>query len=339
MSIDKNNKNREPILDLLRWAAALLVAFSHWQLEIPSLFQSGLPNFVLPLAKAGGVGVPIFFIVSGYVISLTAANKSSSLRFTYARFVRLFPGLLVSMLVVLAVGQRFISPYSQPLESFFTSISLTYVMLETQPLTSVLWTLIVEIKFYFAIAIILLVNKRIFQKPFWIAALLFSLLILQETGLFGIYSYFDSQLLGATKFFLLGISLSFFTRLLRKRAKLALAFSVLCTIYCLQILGLDYFSISDKMISLAIVLILLSSFIQLPGRLAAIANTLGLASYPIYLVHTHLGTAIINIVSARVESVTFVFIVVIIVQTLLCIGVNLFAEKPLQKVLRRIGPH
>ena len=336
MSIDESQKNREPILDLLRWVAALLVAFSHWIFEVPSLFQSGLPNLMLPLAKVGGVGVPIFFIVSGYVISLTAANRASSLRFAYARFVRLFPGLLVSMVVVLVVGQRFITPYSRPLESFFASISLTYNIFEIQPLTTVLWTIIAEIKFYFAIAVILLIHNKSFQKPFLILSLLAVLLILQATGAAGVYSYIDGQLLEATKYFLLGISLYFFTRQLRKRSGIALSFGVLCTIYYLQILGSDNFSISDGIISFSIVLIMFSSFVQFPDRLTVIANTLGLASYPIYLVHTHLGTAIINILKARVENVTFIFLGSIIALTLLCIGINLFAEKPLQRAMKRI---
>jgi peptidoglycan/LPS O-acetylase OafA/YrhL len=328
---------RESLLDLLRWIAALLVAFSHWASEVPYLFQSGLPNFLLPIAKVGGVGVPIFFIVSGYVISLTAAKKASGLRFAYARFVRLFPGLLISMLVVLVVGQRFISPYSQPVESLLASVSLTYDIFEIQPLTTVLWTLIVEVKFYFAITVILLIKKDIFQKPLWIATLLISLLILKETSLFGIYNYFNSQLLGNIEFFLLGISLHFSTRLVRKHALMALGFSILSATYVVQILDLDEFGIRDRIISFAIALIILSSYIQFPSKLATLLNSLGLASYPIYLVHTHLGTAMINVLYVRIENVTFVFLVGgVLALTLICISVNLFTEKPFQKALRRI---
>ena len=54
-------------------------------------------------------------------------------------------------------------------------------------------------------------------------------------------------------------------------------------------------------------LILCSSFVRFPNRLASLANLLGLASYPIYLVHTHLGTAIINVLNARIENATVVF--------------------------------
>lgn len=336
MKSKATHDQRESLLDFLRWIAALLVAFSHWTSEVPYLFRSGLPNFLLPIAKVGEVGVPIFFIVSGYVISLTAANKASGLRFAYARFVRLFPGLLISMLVVLVVGQRFISPYSQPVDSLLASVSLTHDIFEIQPLTPVLWTLIVEVKFYFAITVILLIKRDIFQKPLWIATLLISLLILKETSLFGIYNYFNSQLLGNIQFFLLGISLHFSTRLVRKHALMALGYSILSATYVPQILDLDEFRIRDRLISFALVLIIFSSYIQFPSKLATFFNSLGLASYPIYLVHTHLGTAMINILYVRIENVTFVFLVGgVLALTLFCISINLFTEKPFQKALRR----
>lgn len=336
MSPNSTLPKREPLLDLLRWSAALLVAFAHWSLEVPHLFNSGLPHFLLPIAKNGSVGVPIFFIVSGYVISLTAATKASGPRFAYARFVRLFPGLLISMLVVLVVGSRFIIPYSQPLESFLSSVSLTYNLVDIPPLTSVLWTLLVEVKFYFAITLILLMKKDIFQKPIWIFSLLILFLILKETNLLGIYSYFNNYLSGCTKFFLLGVSLHFFTRLSKTRKVMAVCFGALSLIYVWEILGRDEFGIGDRMISLAIVFIIFSSFVQFPNRLATLANLLGSASYPIYLVHTHLGTALINVFNARIDNATFVFLGAgVILLTLLCVMINLFTEKPLQKALRR----
>lgn len=333
----QNVVKREPLLDLLRWAAALQVALSHWSLEVPNLFQSGLPGYLLPLAKVGAVGVPIFFIVSGYVICLSAASKASTIKFAYARFVRLFPGLLISMLVVLFVGQRFISKYAMPLESFLASVSLTYNVFETPPLTNVLWTLIVEIKFYLAIAVLLILDRRLFQRPPWIAALLASVLVLQITGFLGAYVYLDSQLLGYTKYFLLGISLCLLSDSLRGSVLGTLIFGSLSTVFYLQIIGSDSFSISDRVISLSVGLILSSSFVKLSDYFSSITYALGLASYPIYLVHTHLGTAILNVLGSRVENATFVFLGGgVVTLTLLCIGINFFAEKPLQKMLKRV---
>lgn len=337
MRRDRSTFKREPLLDLLRWVAALLVAFSHWVQEIPHLFQQGLPNHLSPLAREGGVGVPIFFVVSGYVISLTAASKASSIKFAYARFVRLFPGLLISMLVVLFVGERFILSYAMPLESFLVSISLTYNVFGVQALTTVLWTLIVEIKFYLAIVILLILDKRMFQRPSWIATFMVLFLILQRTGFLGAYVFLDSQLLGYTKYFLLGTSLYFLSISLRGSLLGTLGFGSISVIYYLQVIGSDSLSISDRMISFSIVLILFSSFVKLPNRFSSVTYALGLASYPIYLVHSHLGIAIINVLGARVENATLVlFGGGIVTLTLVCIGMNIFAEKPLQKLLKRV---
>ena len=65
MKDSKLLQSREPLLDFLRWFAAILVALGHWKSEVASAFLGGLTNEILPFAEVGGVGVPIFFIVSG----------------------------------------------------------------------------------------------------------------------------------------------------------------------------------------------------------------------------------------------------------------------------------
>src|ERR1700732_293173 len=55
-------KTREPGLDLLRSIAILLVVVFHMQLR-------GAPRFLRPVQELGWIGVDLFFVLSGYLIS------------------------------------------------------------------------------------------------------------------------------------------------------------------------------------------------------------------------------------------------------------------------------
>lgn len=166
-------KSRYALLDILRFTAAMMVALMHWGLEEgPNKFHG---VYTIPLLgfliQNGSLGVDIFFLISGFVIIETAQRKDS-LDFLIARFTRLFPGLLISMLIVLVVGSHFIKPYPTPLKSFVNSIFLSFSITHVQPLATQLWTLIYEIKFYGAIALLLLILPKAFKRSSGIIAIL-----------------------------------------------------------------------------------------------------------------------------------------------------------------------
>jgi peptidoglycan/LPS O-acetylase OafA/YrhL len=63
---DKFKSKREPILDILRFLAAVLVFLYHMDLQ--HNFAGIFPPYFTSISQAGKVGVPIFFILSGFVI-------------------------------------------------------------------------------------------------------------------------------------------------------------------------------------------------------------------------------------------------------------------------------
>ena len=88
------NTNYRPDIDGLRAIAVLMVVCFH---AFPSVF------------KGGFVGVDIFFVISGYLIStilLRALNQQTySLWFFYRnRIKRIFPALLTVLIFCLSVG-------------------------------------------------------------------------------------------------------------------------------------------------------------------------------------------------------------------------------------------
>jgi exopolysaccharide production protein ExoZ len=151
-------------LQVLRGIAALLVMWCHlkYNLGVPAAEFSNVPVLATDL---GAIGVDIFFVISGYVIAMTAANMGNNWReflaHRTARVVPLYFTLSTCMLVLMLAGldgsgtnaPRDSSPLS------FRQIFNTYAFLPvfdtatfTNPLCVNGWTLSFEIWFYLCFA-------------------------------------------------------------------------------------------------------------------------------------------------------------------------------------------
>src|SRR5436190_10531242 len=109
-----SHRVRFPELDLLRFIAACAVMLFHYTFRGPrdGFWQASFP-FLDQISRYGYLGVQVFFILSGFVILLTAYEKNA-MGFAMARFVRLFPAYwicvtLTTAVVVIAGGPRHIS--------------------------------------------------------------------------------------------------------------------------------------------------------------------------------------------------------------------------------------
>ncbi len=90
----KHNNN----FDLIRLGAALLVLVSHSLL----ITQTRLPGPLaetLSTAQIGRLGVEIFFVVSGYLVSASWRSDPNRVRFAARRALRIFPGLIVVVII------------------------------------------------------------------------------------------------------------------------------------------------------------------------------------------------------------------------------------------------
>lgn len=91
----RGKKEHLTALTSLRFFAALLVLLFHATTEIKVL-PWGLSGFL----RNGGMGVSLFFILSGFVLTYTYLGSTASLReFFVARFARIYPVYLFSLLV------------------------------------------------------------------------------------------------------------------------------------------------------------------------------------------------------------------------------------------------
>src|SRR3954454_18612588 len=102
--------SRVEALDLLRLVAVLGVVLYHFGFWGPA--AQGVPQVALPwltpVAKYGFLGVPVFFIISGFVIAYSAQGRTAT-GFAIARFSRIYPTFVFCMTLtalVIAIGGR-----------------------------------------------------------------------------------------------------------------------------------------------------------------------------------------------------------------------------------------
>ncbi len=100
VSPDRRHNN----FDLLRLLAAWFVLFSH---SYPLSGQPVADPFArnVGIDTLGGIGVAIFFVLSGYLVPISRERSRTSLEFVRKRALRIFPALaVVTILCVLLLG-------------------------------------------------------------------------------------------------------------------------------------------------------------------------------------------------------------------------------------------
>jgi peptidoglycan/LPS O-acetylase OafA/YrhL len=159
-------------IDGLRAVAVLSVLFYHLQ---------------LPYFRGGYVGVDVFFVISGYLITrliineLAETHDFSFKRFYVRRFRRLFPALLATLAASFIAGFMLLSPlafqdFSKEIVAsvfsysnflFWSQAGYFDTAAELKPLLHV-WSLSVEEQFYLVwpLALVLL-TRSLNRKAFW----------------------------------------------------------------------------------------------------------------------------------------------------------------------------
>lgn len=163
-SMQIKTNERIVFLDGLRGIAILLVVLYHtysnaWVKFVPFF----APSFEFPLVKFGDLGVPLFFLISGFVITMSLERCQSFSEFIFKRWLRLFPAMLIATILILLTANLF--PF-RPLGevrlisaiSGLTFISPTFFdwMFNKHQgmLEGGFWSLFVEVKFYIVAGLI-----------------------------------------------------------------------------------------------------------------------------------------------------------------------------------------
>jgi len=176
-------KNRDNNFNLVRFAAALLVLYTHsYALSIGT--DKAEPLRSLLGITWGTIAVDVFFITSGFLVTSSLVNRNNLLAFVWARFLRVYPALFVAVLFcVFLVGAYFTSfPVSEYLahervyKFLFNNATLVFGVEYFLPgvfvdvpykylVNGSLWTLPFELEMYGCLCVIgsalLFIQKRI----------------------------------------------------------------------------------------------------------------------------------------------------------------------------------
>lgn len=330
-------------LDILRLVAALLVVVYHyfflaWS-EAPGSggIRDVVPNgpvypWSVPVISAGWVGVEVFFVISGFVITMSAQGRAGG-EFFRGRFLRLFPGILVfatcAYLVIVSAG---VLPLGVATDRYLR----TLILFPKGPwIDGAIWTLVAEAVFYFLIWLVLSFDKG--RDVYWWArlAMVAQLAIWLTVPISEMFtdkiavvasSYLARVTLVSTgSFFLLGIFLFEIWNLGKTRARMALVLTAgFCSLMSLYYISRNSVPVRDfgqnvftplaiwsLCILASVIFVMLEQYRPPEAPVRAFIRQVGMMTYPLYLVHQITGARLLSdLYDMSLDPVTAVFIAV-----------------------------
>lgn len=304
---------RLPVLDALRMAAALWVFLFHATFA-ENYFVTGdttpLPDepaaWGVEIVRTGWLGVDVFFVISGIVVTRTALGRTAP-EFLVARFSRIAPsflvGVTIAVLVALFLGGSGTTPQNghASLPDLLPSLTLlNFPLGHPVAAEASYWTLWVEAKFYVAVAVCLVVSRVGSRRSVlgFLALWTVALAISSEAGLpeLGVL-----LLAPYGPYFILGASLG----LIRNRRDLAVLAPLVLVSLTMAAPTAEARGAFETWTSTACVLVamvLVVAGLLVPGsdsRLSRTATTLGLASFPLYLLNLRFGGFVVGALESR----------------------------------------
>lgn len=255
--------------------------------------QSNIPvhNWYRNVINFGWLGVPVFFVISGYYIAVSATNCKTARDFAVKRFFRIFPAYWISLIIVLiaAFFQKFFlgvnSVHNIPRDFYSIIFTLT---LATDPLSNtptcnwVYWSLTCELLFYILVYLLLVATKKKLQVPLLIFSIFALFIPFQNTGLFFFIDHWPA--------FGIGVSIFYFS----DQSKYARPLSILMIFINLSALVIKFQHQMPYILVTVIggILILSSNYFTLKKT---VISTYGRYSYSIYLMHVPVGVFILEL--------------------------------------------
>lgn len=290
-------------IDLLRFLAALAVVFYHYTYWWHARTGYSASHFVEigRVTKYGYLGVELFFIISGYVVLLSAQGKTVR-QFFLSRITRLYPAYWAACTLTFLTAYFWgVGPASLYLHAGIAQYGANMTMLHDfvgfTPIDGAYWSLTIEITFYFLVS--LLIGYRLMQHIDWflIGWLAYAAIPhIARTGTGFSMLFFPNY----APYFAAGILFYLLQqpqgRSLRRYTLLTTAYllSIWCSTSHAQILSTtfkDEFSpmVVTCMITLFFILFYLVSTRKINFSRYSWLAWPGAITYPLYLIHSHIG--------------------------------------------------
>ena len=330
-------------LDGLRFVAAVAVMLFHYTAAEKLLWGNPsrleFPTMNL-LTRYGYLGVQLFFIISGFVILMTAYGRSIE-DFVASRFARLFPAYWVAVIGTFVLQSFWHGDRESTALQALVNLTMLQGAVGVPGVQGAFWTLWVELKFYLLIGLFVVVGMnraRVIAFAFlWpllakIAAatdspVLVSLLMPSYAPYFaaGMLMYVAHRH-GHNLLVWLGIGTNYVLCVLQA-VKYARSRSV-------EIAGNEQ---SGVVVAALVAAMFLAVILCSNGRLSRIEwrwlTAVGALTYPVYLVHGQLGFFLIDVLHAERNSY-LVLAAAMLASFAVAWLIHRGVEKPLAKPLR-----
>jgi peptidoglycan/LPS O-acetylase OafA/YrhL len=296
-------KARVNEIDLLRFVAALSVVLFHYTFRgyaADSLSEMPYPALA-PVAKYGYLGVELFFLISGFVILMTASSGTLK-DFTISRAVRLYPAFwqcctITFLVTVLAAP----AGMSVTLPQYLANMTMLSGFAGVPSVDGVYWSLFVELQFYALIAVVLTIG-RIHQAQWFFLLWLVATLAMEAFPAPGklrfvlIADYAAYFIAGAIAYLIWARGMS----ILRVAAFVAAWGLALCqSLESLPAIEEHYRTpMSGTVVAMTITSIFAVMFLVAARKTGALGRrrwlVLGALTYPLYLLHQNIGYILFN---------------------------------------------
>lgn len=317
---------------------------ARWEQYLPFGDQA-----VSRVAVYGEYGVQLFFIISGFVITISLERSRGFAEFAWRRVTRLLPAMVVCSVVTFLVLRTLDSAPARDFRTGWSGFvsSWTFTKASWWPsflgidgwIDGVYWTLAVEVAFYLLAGVAYFALGRRWVTPFFTAMLAFILFAASVTPELFEWQLAQALLIpGHLAFFCLGMV---FANLLSGSAgKWTLGLFVLASVFALL-------NASDLAGSLLVITFCLTflAIMRRPSWMRFLSSptlvAVGVASYPLYLLHQNIGIAVMAAVPERIMGGAYYIVVTVMVafMVLLSMIVHHCVEVPVQRLLRPVsGP-
>lgn len=332
---------RLELLDYTRFFAAIFVVLYHYTFngilngKISSIEY--IPSLIA-FTKYGYLGVEVFFMISGYVI-FYSARKGSASKFIVSRARRLYPAYWFAVIFTssfaLFWGGHLMSVYTSQIVA---NLTMLQHFVGIDHVDGVYWTLVYEVKFYFAVFIILLLGLQKYIKILfimWPTLFIFAYIFdLQSSPYLGNYFYYFSA---GTLFAILKEQRNWRTVLsLLVTFLLCLEFSCSKAIILSQTKGIAFSPlVIGSIVSLFFLVFLYQNTKQGQMLKLPCSKTAGNLTYPIYLIHAHFGYMLISQFGNE-QNKFIVYFVTILIVIAIAIFINKVIEGKMSMIWKKL---
>lgn len=338
-----NTHPRVEALDLLRLVAVAGVVLYHFGFWGPD--PKGVPHVALPwlapVAKYGFLGVPAFFVISGFVIAYSAEGRTAT-GFVIARFSRIYPTFLCCMtLTFLAVFLLGPPQFEATPAQWLANLLIAATAFGQPYVDTSYWSLVIEVIFYAWVAGLIaagLFPRRIDAVVLvWLGISFANELTVDAPWIEKLFLTEDSG------FFATGLLIYQLHRgrrdaMLAGLLSVATGTAVFQSVHQLARLGPHTHGMFDPAVVAAIclgaiALILAATRIRRVKLPAGLLLAIGGTTYPLYLLHMQFGYVLF--VRQPLSEAVWPVVLIISGMTLLAWAVWRFFEQPAQRWTRQ----